>query len=57
VVERHLLVDGGVGRRARGDEAAVVGGGEALVGVVGDLLGALGAAELVDAGVLGDLTA
>ena len=33
----------------------VVGGGEALVGVVGDLLGALGAPERVDAAVLGDL--
>ena len=55
VVERHLLVDRDVGRRGRRDEAAVVAGREPLVGVVGDLLGAPGAPELVDAGVLGDL--
>ena len=33
----------------------MVGGRERVVGVVGDLLGALGAAERVDAAVLGDL--
>ncbi len=55
VVELLLGGDRDVRHRLGGDEAAVVGGREALVGVEGDLLGALGAAELVDAGVLGDL--
>ena len=53
VLQRHPLVDRGVGRRAAGHEAAAVQ--PVLVGVVGDLLRALGAAERVDARVLGDL--
>ena len=44
-----------LGHRLGRDEAPVVGGREALVGVEGDLLRALGAAELVDARVLRDL--
>ena len=55
VVELLLGGDRGVGRRVGADEPPVVGGGEALVGLERDLLGPPGAAELVDAGVLGDL--
>ena len=44
-----------LGRRAGAHELGVIGGREPVVGVVGDLLGALGAAERVDAAVLGDL--
>ena len=54
-VELVLGRDGDVRRGAGGDESDVVGGRQALVGVVGDLFGALGTAERVDAGVLGDL--
>jgi hypothetical protein len=55
VVELLLLVVADLGRGVLGDQAAVVGGAEALLGVVGDLLGAARPAELVDARVLGDL--
>ena len=55
VVEVLLGGDRRVRRRAGADELGVVGGREPVVGVVGDLLGALGAAERVDAAVLGDL--
>ena len=55
VVEVLLGGDGGVGRRAGADQLGVIAGRERVVGVVGDLLGALGAAEGVDAAVLGDL--
>ena len=52
VVERHARVDRGLGRRALAHEVQALA---AVVGVVGDLLGALGAPEGVDARVLGDL--
>ena len=55
VVELLLGGERGVRHRLGRDQAAVVGRGEALVGVEGDLLRALGPAELVDARVLGDL--
>ena len=55
VVELLLVVEGDVGGGFAGDEAAVVGGAEALLGVVGDLFGAPLAPELVDARVLRDL--
>jgi hypothetical protein len=50
VVELQPRVEGGVGRRLDAADAL-----EAVVGVVGDLLGAPRAAEGVDARVLGDL--
>jgi hypothetical protein len=52
VVERHARIDRGLGRRALAHEVQALA---AVVGVVGDLLGALGAPEGVDARVLGDL--
>ena len=55
VVEVLLGLDGGVRRGPGADQLGVIGGRERVVGVVGDLLGALGAAEGVDAAVLGDL--
>ena len=54
-VELELGRDGRVRGGAGGDELGVVGGREGIVRVVGDFFGALGAAEGVDAGVLGDL--
>ena len=53
IVPRRVEHEHPSGRRA--DEAAVVGGAEALVGVHRDLLRAARPAELVDARVLGDL--
>jgi hypothetical protein len=55
VVELLLGVDGGVGRGLRSDQAPLIGAAEAVAGVEGDLLGAPGAPELVDAGILRDL--
>ena len=55
MVELLLVVERDVRRRVAGHEPAVVGGAEALLGVVGDLLRAPRATELVDARVLGDL--
>ena len=55
VVEVLLGGDRGLGRRVGADQAPVVGGGQTLVGLERDLLGPARAAELVDAGVLGDL--
>jgi hypothetical protein len=55
VVELLLGVDRGVRGRVPRDEAALVGAGQALAGVEGDLLGTARATELVDAGVLRDL--
>ena len=52
VVERHARIDRGLGRRALAHEVQALA---AIVGVEGDLLGALGAPEGVDARVLGDL--
>ena len=54
-VEVLLGVHGRLRARRGRREAPVVGGGEAVVGVEGDLLGAPPAAVRVDAGVLGDL--
>src|SRR5207247_11143079 len=50
MVERHLLVDGGVGRRPGRDQPAVVGRGEARVRLVGDPPGPLPAPSLRPAG-------
>jgi hypothetical protein len=51
MIERHARIDRGLGRRALAHEVQAL----AAVGVVGDLLAALGAPEGVDARVLGDL--
>src|SRR4051794_9880072 len=55
MVELLLAVQGDVRGGIAVDDPAVSGGAEAVLGVVGDLLRALVAAELVDARVLGDL--
>ena len=55
VVEGHLALDGGVGRRAGRRQAPLVGGADLVVGVEGDLGRVAPAPVGVDALVLGDL--